>query len=100
MVVALGLSATLIIPALFEQMWMVSNVMSIGIAVANLPGIFLAAAGGYFPPEGYPGQSPVRCILIVLVQSFVWYFLLSALHALRLRVRRRVNPPNSDVESQ
>jgi hypothetical protein len=89
---AIALAAVLIVPALFEEMWMVSNRMSIGITVANFPGIFLAAAGGYFPPEGYPGQSPVRCILIVVVQSFVWYFLFSAIRLLRLRLRRRPTP--------
>lgn len=58
MVVALGLSATLMVPALFEKMWMINKVIGIGITVANLPGILLAAAGRYLPPEGYPGRSP------------------------------------------
>jgi hypothetical protein len=91
---AVALAAMLIVPALFEEMWMVSNVMSIGIIVANLPGILLA--GRHFPPEGYPGQSPIHCILIVLVQGAVWYFLFLALHVLRLRLRRRPPSPETD----
>jgi hypothetical protein len=96
-VFAIALATILIVPALFEEMWMINNGISIGIFVANLPGIFLAAAGGYFPSEGYPGQSPFRCILIVLVQSFVWYFLLSAIHALRLRLRRNTASSETDL---
>lgn len=79
------LAAILIAPALFEEIWMMSNGISIGMFVVNFPGILLA--GRHFPPEGYPGQSPVHCILILLVQSSVWYFLLLSIHALRLRRR-------------
>lgn len=88
-IVALVVALVLAMPAWFEQAW-VSGFAAPFIILLNLPGILLglAAGGRFFPPEGIIGQSPIRFVFMVIVQSVIWYLLISLIQLLTRRARR------------
>lgn len=78
-ILAFTLAAILAIPTLFEQTWKSGAFTAITLTILNVPGILVAVMGRFFPPEGFPGQSPLRSILMILVQSVCWYAVFSLL---------------------
>jgi hypothetical protein len=77
-IVALITAVVLAVPALFTDPWMINNVSGF-VTLSNLPGSLcgLLFGGRFFPPEGYIGQSPGRWMLMVVVQTFVWFVIVS-----------------------
>jgi hypothetical protein len=71
---ALGAAVVLAFPACLMISWKHDTVAAMVIAI-NSPGIFLV--GRHFPPEGYPGESPLHVLIMVLGQALLWYLLFS-----------------------
>jgi threonine/homoserine/homoserine lactone efflux protein len=72
---AVFIAAGLALPTLFEQPWH-NTFAAISMTVVNSPGILLT--GRFFPPEGFPGQSPLHAVVMVVVQSVCWFLVLYA----------------------
>jgi len=70
---ALFIAAILALPTLFEPPWH-NTFLAIAMTIVNFPGILLT--GRFFPPEGYPGQSPLHSALMFGVQGICWYLVL------------------------
>lgn len=81
---AIGLA----LPALFEQTWK-SGFAAIAVTILNFPGILLT--GRFFPPEGFPGQSPMHAALMILIQAALWFSVFSLVN----RLSRRRHDPES-----
>jgi hypothetical protein len=77
-------AVALAIPALFEQTWK-SGFAAIAVTILNFPGILLT--GRFFPPEGFPGQSPLHATLMIALQCVWWYLVISLLRFLSIRRR-------------
>ena len=101
-VVAFVIAGTLALPALLLMPWLTSKEVGYGVLVAaalvnllNLPGSLcgLLFGGRFFPPEGFIGQSPARWMLMVIVQTFIWFLILSCFHF----VTTRFNKADSDA---
>jgi hypothetical protein len=73
-VFAFFIAAILAVPTLFEHPWG-NTFAAIAMTIVNFPGILLT--GRFFPPEGFPGQSPLHSILMISVQAVCWYLVLS-----------------------
>ena len=71
---AVSTAVVLALPALCSFAWK-NNVVAFAIIVANLPGILLV--GKHYPPEGFPGESPLHFVLMLVVQVVLWYLLYS-----------------------
>jgi hypothetical protein len=76
-VLAVALAGLFGAPTLLEQTWRIPFA-PIVVTVLNFPGIFcgLLFGGRFFPPEGYIGQSASRWLLMIAVQTVVWYVVL------------------------
>src|SRR5215510_1450209 len=88
-VIGFIIALVLALPALLLMPWLVDEGVGDGILTAaaivnllNLPGSLfgLRFGGRFFPPEGFIGQSPARWMLMVIVQTLVWFLILSCLH--------------------
>lgn len=76
-VVAFVTALILALPLCFEPREEWGSVVAL-ISILNLPGMFLGLVGGrFFPPEGYIGQSPIHFGSMVIVQSAIWYLVIS-----------------------
>lgn len=72
----------LALPLWFEHTGEWGSVAAI-ISILNLPGMLLGLVGGRFcPPEGYIGQSPIHFGSMVIVQSVIWYLVISSVSLL------------------
>jgi hypothetical protein len=84
-VLAFVTALILALPLWFEQTAQWGSFAGL-ICVLNLPGMLLGLAGGrFFPPEGYIGQSPIRFAGMVIVQSVIWYLVISLVSLLTHR---------------
>ncbi len=88
-IVAVITALVLALPALVTAPWVINNVSGL-ITLWNLPGSLCGFlfGGRFFPPEGYIGQSPARWMLMLVVQTFVWFVILSCLHFIAARFRK------------
>ena len=86
---AFMIAVVLALPALLTEPWLINTVAGF-VTLWNLPGSLcgLLFGGRFFPPEGYIGQSPARWMLMVVVQTFVWFLILSCFHFVAARFRK------------
>lgn len=88
-VVAFSIALVLASPLLFEQTGQLGFVTAL-ICLLNLPGMLLGLVNGrFFPPEGFIGQSPIRFVFMVVVQSVIWYLLIFLVQLLARRRDRK-----------
>jgi hypothetical protein len=81
-VLACAIALSLALPLCLEPREEWGSVVGI-ISLLNLPGMFIGVVGGrFFPPEGYIGQSPIHFGLMVIVQSVIWYLVISSVSLL------------------
>src|SRR3954462_13954495 len=85
------------LPALLLMPWLNSKGVGIGLLglaavvnLLNLPGSLcgLLFGGRFFPPEGFIGESPARWMLMVIVQTFIWFLILSCFHFVATRFKK------------
>lgn len=86
LITAVGIALLFGIPALFAAPWRSAGLL---MFLLNLPGVLLAVP--HLPPEGYPGQSALHAILLLIVQVVVWFIMLTVLSA----IRRRASDPRA-----
>lgn len=81
-VLALLIAVVLALPTIIRPIWN-HDVVALVVTILNLPGILFV--GRHYPPEGFPGESPLHVFLMLLIQSVVW---LSLLRLIRFRNAR------------
>jgi hypothetical protein len=88
-ILAVSLALTLALPTCFEQAWHLGPMAAV-LVLLNLPGMLVGLVKGrFFPPEGIIGQSPVHFVFMLLIQSVVWYLVISLITLLTPRKNRR-----------
>jgi len=87
----------LAVPALLLMPSLNSKDVKFGVLAAagfvnllNLPGSLsgLLFGGRFFPPEGFIGESPARWMLMVIIQTFIWFLILSCFHFVAIRFKK------------
>ena len=94
---AFMIAVALALPALLLMPWLMREGVGDGVLVAaafvnllNLPGSLggLLFGGRFCPPEGFIGESPARWMLMVIVQTFIWFLILSCFHFVASRFKK------------
>lgn len=84
------------LPAFLPEKWLLIHWhVEVFVTLSNLPGSLcgLLFGGRFFPPEGFIGQNLTRWVLMVMVQTFVWFLILSVVHFVVTLLKNAIEYP-------